>query len=650
MTGIYKTGTITLNSNSNIVTGNGTLFQSVANARLGDLFSLDGKEFFEIYQVDTETQLRIRNLVTGAKYQGQSVASVSYAIVRNFAASTDAQIASDVVSLQQRWHQREREMTEWFASDANYHQITDIRGDKVLVITPTGLNNLVDGPVNTEDFGFPVAKESQALDLNDFPAGIFYTRPLSIAHQPPGFGSGIKLVITNKSEAIFYQKIIELSTSKVRYRIATTAANAELWNTLGSEDGGSAQVTWNDIQGDIPATATRWPSFQEVTGDVAQILPDTAKRWPSFSEVSGDINSLLADFAKRWPSFEEVTGDILAVLPETAKRWPNFQEVAGSLEVEQLPEAITRDKKSLSLSPPIKREPSISQILTDYPTLKSTEVRPTASPNNRRMIQFDDVRGEVHVALTDRWFTIPTTIASRSFPIFYRGLILRFNNNSSYTGNIKMRVYPMGTGGLGLPNNPTLANHQWHEYETSVTNLYKIGEFNSEYFEGIIEYIELDSGWHKFDVDQSDVGSLNAKFDTAFGTLRSPFRTFYQKADGYWYSEDMFPENIHSIGGSWAQDANNPRAFTVTEATGSTDALRFFGDGYDEYQFEMVLDVSYVAGTLALTVSNSDPNKVYYQGPARFITDERIYFKRAGSSTTAALTVESIKMRIPPYE
>ena len=331
MTGIYKTGTITLNSNSNIVTGDGTLFQTVANAREGDLFTLDGESFYEIYQVDTETQLRIRNLVTGVKYQGSSVSDVNYAIVRNFAASADAQIASDVVNLQQRWHEREREMTEWFASDANYHQITDIRGDKVLVITPTGLNNLVDGPVNIEDFGFPSAKESQALDLNDFPAGIFYTRALSIAHQPPGFGSGIKLIITNKSDTLFYQKAIELDTSKVRYRIATTAANAEIWNTLGSEDGGSAQVTWNDIQGEIPDTATRWPSFQEVTGDVTQILPDTAKRWPSFSEVSGDINSLLADFAKRWPSFEEVTGDILAILPTTATRWPSFTEVTGDI-------------------------------------------------------------------------------------------------------------------------------------------------------------------------------------------------------------------------------------------------------------------------------------------------------------------------------
>jgi hypothetical protein len=89
--------------------------------------------------------------------------------------------------------------------------------------------------------------------------------------------------------------------------------------------------------------------------------------------------------------------------------------------------------------------------------------------------------------------------------------------------------------------------------------------------------------------------------------------------------------------------------FTVTEATASNDALRFFSDSFDDFQFEMILDVSYVAGTLALTVSNTDPNKVYFQGPARFITDERIYFKRAGSSTTAALTVESIKMRIPHY-
>ncbi|MEM7420776.1 MAG: hypothetical protein AAF364_13730 [Pseudomonadota bacterium] len=419
----------------------------------------------------------------------------------------------------------------------------------------------------------------------------------------------------------------------------------------------------NWAQGDLNSVAATVVPIGAVS-TLLQALENNRAAYQAFLENAGgggsgnggEISwSVIIDpppTATQWPTWTQVQGDINEVLPEPAKRFPNFPEIGGKVSVDQLPDDIDTDnKRTRALSPPIKREKSFNQILSDYPTLKKTEVRPTESPNNKRLIQFDDVRGEVHVALTDRWFTIPTTIASRSFPIFYRGLILRFNNNSSYTGNIKMRVYPMGKGGLGLPNNPPFINdHEWQEYETSVTNLYKIGEFNSEYFEGIIEYIELDNGWHQFDVNQSDVGSLNAKFDTAFGTLRSPFRTFYQKADGYWYSEDMFPENLHSIGASWAQDANNPRVFTVTEATASNDALRFFSDSFDDFQFEMILDVSYVAGTLALTVSNVDPNKVYFQGPARFITDERVYFKRAGSSVTAALTVESLKMRIPHYE
>ena len=385
---------------------------------------------------------------------------------------------------------------------------------------------------------------------------------------------------------------------------------------------------WNGIQGK-PETATRWPSFGEVTGDIEGVLPDTAKRWPSFGEVGGDI------------------GDIL---PETAKRWPEFSEVGGTLTKEQIPELDAKeDKRTEALSPGIKREVNLARVLTDYPTLKKTDELPVESPNNKRMMRFDDVRGLVHVAMTDTWFTVPNTIASRAFPIFYRGLILRFNNNSSYSGTIKMRVYPMGTGGLGLPNNPTLTNHEWHDYETTVTNLYKIGEFSSQYFEGIIEYVELDTGWHQFDVNQSDVSSLNAKFDTAFGTFKSPFRTFYQKADGYWYSDDMTPDTPYSMGASWAQDANNTRVFTVTGAEEGDDALRFFDDSFDEFEFEIVLIAEYLSNTLALTISNRSPNRMFYAGSGRFIADERIYFKRAGSNVSGAIEVESIKMRIPHY-
>ncbi len=393
-------------------------------------------------------------------------------------------------------------------------------------------------------------------------------------------------------------------------------------------------LKYNWHQGDLSNVAAQIVPIGAV-GVLLQALENNRAAYAAFLENAGS---------------GEVDWEKINNPPQTALRWPNFSELAGKISKEQLPDDIDTDnKKTQAISPSIGLEQSLKQRLIEYPTLNETETRPTESPNNRRLILVDEVRGEVHVAFPESWFTVPTTIASRSFPIFYRGLILRFNNNAAYSGTIKMRVYPMGKGGDGLPNNPTLANHQWHEYETTVTNLYKIGEFSSKYFEGIIDYIELDNGWHQFDANQSDVGSLNAKFDVAFGTFKSPFKTFYQKTDKFWYSEDMFPDTLDEIGASWSQDSQDPRKFTVTDATSGTDALRFFGDSYDEFEFELVLVAEYLSNTLALTVSNSNPNRMHYAGSGRFITNERVYFKRAGSRVSGTITVESIKMRIPHY-
>lgn len=357
--------------------------------------------------------------------------------------------------------------------------------------------------------------------------------------------------------------------------------------------------------------------------------------------------------ATQWPTWVQVQGDINEVLPETAKRFPNFPEIGGKVSVDQLPDDIDTDnKRTQALSPPVRQNASLTHILSDYPTLKKTEVLPEDSPNNEPQIRYDDVRGLVHISLTDRWVTIPTFIGSRKFAIFQRGTIIRLN--SAYSGSIKLRVYPMGAGGNGLPGNPTLANHQWHEYETTIpeeTPLYKIGEFNSEYFEGIIDYVELDNSWATLDADRSYYRSLNGYFDVAFGTLRSPFRNFYQKADGYWYSEDITPQTPNYMGLSWTQDPNNYRNYSVDDASGSTDALRFFGDDYDEYSFEIILVVHEMNRNMAVTISNSAPNIVYEAEPYRFLTNaERIYFKRTNNGITGSMTVESIKIRIPVSE
>ena len=357
--------------------------------------------------------------------------------------------------------------------------------------------------------------------------------------------------------------------------------------------------------------------------------------------------------ATQWPTWAQVQGDIVEVLPETATRFPTFPEIGGKVSVEQLPDNIDTDnKRTQALSPPVRQNASLTHILSDYPTLKKTEVLPEDSPNNEPQIRYDDVRGLVHISLTDRWVTIPTFIGSRKFAIFQRGTIIRLN--SAYSGSIKLRVYPMGAGGSGLPGNPTLANHQWHEYETTIpeeTPLYKIGEFNSEYFEGIIDYVELDNSWATLDADRSYYRSLNGYFDVAFGTLRSPFRNFYQKADGYWYSEDITPQTPNYMGLSWTQDPNNYRNYSVDDASGSTDALRFFGDDYDEYSFEIILVVHAINRHMAVTISNSAPNIVYEAEPYRFLTNsERIYLKRRNNGITGSMTVESIKIRIPVSE
>jgi hypothetical protein len=213
----------------------------------------------------------------------------------------------------------------------------------------------------------------------------------------------------------------------------------------------------------------------------------------------------------------------------------------------------------------------------------------------------------------------------------------------------------MGKGGNGLPNNPNLTDHQWHEYETTIpeeTPLYKLGEFDSEYFEGIIEYVEIDNGWANLDADQSNYRSINCYFDVAFGTLRSPFRTFSQKADGYWYSEDITPQTPFSLGAGWTQDPDDYRRYIATDVSGSTDAVRMFGDGFDAYSFEVILDAKSISGgAMAVTILNSHPNIVYSPEPYRFVTNsERIYFKRNNTTFSADLRVESIKMRIPVNE
>ena len=355
--------------------------------------------------------------------------------------------------------------------------------------------------------------------------------------------------------------------------------------------------------------------------------------------------------ATQWPTWVQVQGDINEVLPETAKRFPNFPEIGGKVSVEQLPDDIDTDnKRTQALSPPVRQKPSLTHILSDYPTLKKTVDIPTQSPNNRREMLFDDARQVAYVALTEKWLRIPTTIATRKFMVVKAGRYLRFN--SAFTGDVTITVYPMGKGGTGLPSNPSLADYQWHTVTINVTDLWTLGRDSGNYFEGIIDFVELKTAsannWERLDSEKSKFTSLNAFFDNDYSTPRTPFETFELRQDGYWYSQDITPDVPYSIGASWTQDANDPHLYHANNVSDSNDGVRFFGDAYDNYEVEIIV-VAEIDRPLALTSSNESDLTVKFSGTERFICDSRLFLKRTNSAlpVTGQIRIESIRIRVP---
>ena len=308
-------------------------------------------------------------------------------------------------------------------------------------------------------------------------------------------------------------------------------------------------------------------------------------------------------------------------------------------------EALTYINSQVAQSPSVEQKINLTHRLLDYPTLRKTEVVPTTSPNNKREMLFDDVRQRAYIALTESWLPIPNVVATREFLISSNNRCIRFN--SAYTGDISYRVYPMGSGGSGLPDSPAINNFEWYE---GTANVSSVGTFGMS-FVGIIEWLETDNGFQRFSSAQSHFPSIDAFYSDNSGNVApNQFMEFSLRQDGYWYSNDITPDTPYSLGSSWVQDSENNRLYTVTGASDGSDALRFFHDSYDDYPMEVVL-VSTVSNPMAVTLSNSDPYIVYFSGTYVYLTSERLYFKRkAGyAPITGTVEIESIKMRVANY-
>ena len=89
----YRTGTVKVVKNSTAVVGTGTYWLA-ATFKPGDIFTTDGAQFYEILSVTDNTHLTLKTV-----YLGDSAATSAYAVIRNFTADMQADIAARTVEL-----------------------------------------------------------------------------------------------------------------------------------------------------------------------------------------------------------------------------------------------------------------------------------------------------------------------------------------------------------------------------------------------------------------------------------------------------------------------------------------------------------------------------------------------------------------------
>jgi hypothetical protein len=138
----YRIGTVSVVNGSKSIVGVGTLWAEQAAA--GDLFTLDGNQFYEIETVTDDTHIELKT-----NYLEAAAGDQNYAIIRNFASTLTATLAARLADLLNRWHTREDEWYDWHngtvtggpESDGRY-PFTDAAGDTVLIACPARMAEL----------------------------------------------------------------------------------------------------------------------------------------------------------------------------------------------------------------------------------------------------------------------------------------------------------------------------------------------------------------------------------------------------------------------------------------------------------------------------------------------------------------------------
>lgn len=152
----YKSGTISVAANSTTVTGVDTLW--TVEVKTGDIFTVDASQWYEVADVVNDNELTLATAFPSA------LTNSPYAVIRNFARQTPADLALSISTLVNKWERRENELIEYL-TETGLVDLTDVVGNTHTVSTPKKLDADVAAAIaNLSQYSIPsILAEAQAL-------------------------------------------------------------------------------------------------------------------------------------------------------------------------------------------------------------------------------------------------------------------------------------------------------------------------------------------------------------------------------------------------------------------------------------------------------------------------------------------------------
>lgn len=608
---MYRTGTVSIPQGSKTLTGSGTQWLTVANILAGYLITFDESRFYEITSVGSDTSLQLESLIDGLGYQGETLTNAKYVITFPLQSGIASNIALNQLKLQEKWQQRERDISGWMSTDDTTHLVESYTGNKVSIISLQELTRLINAGQ------YPGA--NAWLDGNGAPDN-------SIG-----------------GDGAFY---LDTSTGDI-YRKSSTEWSLLMTIAGGSGSGGGLTesevlaITHPSLSANILNTLV---SLNQGVASLGQA--DTAQT-QALSDAISSVkqgyesadNQISSDYKQADNSLEQTLRDSLASLTDF------------TAAVNQLREDVRKSgsaNNSLMAALPFNHE---------HPThlkFQLSNSRPLTRAKSAGLIHFDTGMSDLWFSKgfeMDDWVKLDKSIGRRKFLVLENQHYIALD--SPFTGDVTIRVWPFQNGSSGLPSNSAtngLTMGSWQQITFSVTDLeqlFRDGTSSVTYFYGLVDFVRIGQAFDSLDTGSSRLSAIGGNIEKTTGWAGLPLIDFTLENDGYWYSGDLTEGLPESVSSGWNNLGGN--AYSCSSINDAAVIVKSLANSESEGKtLEVALRVVGLSGVLSITASNNDDYRIFADGTYRFSTvNEDIALKRAfGNLTIRRVEVLYVRMKV----